>query len=598
MMKKSMYDVIKKQNGEAFAKVIRRYDSSLFELENFDKIVRYAGRNALPILGFLESLKLQFLESVPCDKNPFELLKEAGYKAFYVDSFEKQNSIKKYFSDGEELCTFSDNKRFENYHIIHCVKEGAEKLSRSDFMGKEQREDEYGTSVLSIQIAKEDDFIKICNRYNHTVNNPDNTFCSNPDNIILGLTASLEDYFDIKLLGVVGIPDGYTYQNGQLFKYHTEDLNCYIGDGFYVQDGDVYYFNKDYEVVADIFVFNLKDKKITSFIQPLEEEQERNLNILAQEIERASLQLVKNQDGSHSLLKNQKPFLKIREGAIEEMVLETETLEPEIDEFSSLKKLTLLNIRKVDSYFLSMNAKVEEIIAPNLEEAGSWFVSECCLKKAFFPKLRSVGGHSFSDNDFLDEVILPSLKTAGYVCFSNNKVLKKIEADLLQVVDAESVCNNPWLQDLSMKALDTVGERVFNANKRLKKIVLNKLTEIECDSFNNMPLLNEIEMKGLIFSSGDSFCHLKSLKRFVAPELENLSFGENLVDTGLEFLFLPKLEKASLSILKDNPYLKHLYLPAIDVRNQEFLPYKKYPTKRCLKTNGFCLKYKKGRQYE
>ena len=99
-MTKSIYDIIKRQNGEAFAKAIRNFDSGIFDIPNLPHIVRYAGRNALPILSFLEGLKIEKITNGQTDENPFELLKKAGYDAFYVDSLEKQNSIQKYFAKG------------------------------------------------------------------------------------------------------------------------------------------------------------------------------------------------------------------------------------------------------------------------------------------------------------------------------------------------------------------------------------------------------------------------------------------------------------------------------------------------------------------
>ncbi len=56
-MAQSMYEIIKKQNGERFAKAIRNYDNGIFDIPNIDKIVRYAGRDAEPIMQYLISLK-------------------------------------------------------------------------------------------------------------------------------------------------------------------------------------------------------------------------------------------------------------------------------------------------------------------------------------------------------------------------------------------------------------------------------------------------------------------------------------------------------------------------------------------------------------
>ena len=56
-MPKTMFDIIKKQNGETFAKAIRNYDNGIFDIPNLDKIVKYAGRQAEPIMTYLVSLK-------------------------------------------------------------------------------------------------------------------------------------------------------------------------------------------------------------------------------------------------------------------------------------------------------------------------------------------------------------------------------------------------------------------------------------------------------------------------------------------------------------------------------------------------------------
>lgn len=44
-------------------------------------------------------------------QDPFVLLDQAGYDAFYADTPDLQNSIKKYFKEGELLCTFNDAAR-------------------------------------------------------------------------------------------------------------------------------------------------------------------------------------------------------------------------------------------------------------------------------------------------------------------------------------------------------------------------------------------------------------------------------------------------------------------------------------------------------
>ena len=102
-MTKSVFEIIKRQNGEAFAKSIRAFDSGLFDMPNFANIVRFAGKNAEPILYFLEGLKMTKTGAPGVFLDPLKLLDLAGYNAFYVDSLEKQNSIRKYFNCDENL---------------------------------------------------------------------------------------------------------------------------------------------------------------------------------------------------------------------------------------------------------------------------------------------------------------------------------------------------------------------------------------------------------------------------------------------------------------------------------------------------------------
>ena len=567
-MSKSIYDIIKRQNGEAFAKAIRRFDSGIFDIPNLPEIVKFAGRNARPLLPFLESLKKVEIKEVETGKSPFQLLEEAGYDAFYVDSLEKQNSIQKYFAKGEELCTFKDEKRYQHYHIIHCVKKGADKLKRSDFKGKEQREDEYGSSVISIQILKNGGFIKICNRYNHRVQSPDNTFSSNPDNIIYGLTKSIEKYLNVSLNAAQGMADGYTYQNGQIFKFHTELQNTYIGDGFCVKNGRVKFFNKDYEIVADMFIFNLKDKFIYTPLSFLHEDQSVLIDVLRDEIKDAKLQLVKREDGRHSLLRDGRPFLILNKGAIEELTLEKDiqnSVHLDMSLLSNLKKLTLKNVRKVGYNFLSNNTYLEEFIAPKLETAFSFFMSGTRLKKVYLPRLRQVGECSFQGNELLEELDLPLLKCVGSESFTDNPSLIKLSLNSLIDMPELSMMNNDNLTTVSMKSLKYVGHSSFSSNLVLERLSLNKVGFIDDATFCNMPALKELEMRSLVRAAGGVFIDLPLLKVFRAPKLEDLGMGSCLSKTGLEYLFLPSLEWIDNNALKRNPFLKSVYFPRLNV---------------------------------
>jgi len=265
MAEKTTFDLIKKQNGEAFAKAIHSYDNGIFDVPGIVDIVKYAGREAEPIMEYLVSLKNIAIKENGEIRSAEELLSEAGYNAYYADTLEKQNAIAPYFQKGEKLCTFGDNTRYQKYYIINAVRKDVDEIKREDFP-EPKREDRYGTSVLSIQILKEGGFISIKNRYNHAVMNPDNTFSSNPDNIIQGLSEALKKQFNVDFSSQknANVPEGYTVLNNRVFKYHREVLNTYFGDSFWIKDGKVHELNKDYQIMCDTFVLDLKEGKMYS----------------------------------------------------------------------------------------------------------------------------------------------------------------------------------------------------------------------------------------------------------------------------------------------------------------------------------------------
>lgn len=154
-----------------------------------------------------------------------------------------QNTIERYFASqqelqemgvktgeyGKKLCTFRDPTRYLNFFILNLVHERADVLNRADFIGIENREDEYSHSILSIQIAKKGHFISIKSRYNHTVSNPDNTFFSNPDEIIPGLSGALCKRFMIDFPSKkCTLPNGFIMLGGQIIRYHKKKLGFLI----------------------------------------------------------------------------------------------------------------------------------------------------------------------------------------------------------------------------------------------------------------------------------------------------------------------------------------------------------------------------------
>ncbi|MBR6674468.1 MAG: hypothetical protein IKL32_00930, partial [Alphaproteobacteria bacterium] len=435
-----MFKKIKKQNGERFAKAIRAYDNGIFDIENLDKIVKYAGREAEPIMDYLISLKGVEIAEHTVSKTPLQLLDEAGYDAYYADTLEKQNAISKYYADeetlrdlatqgrisrqyasnGEGLCTFRDPHRFEKYYIINAVRKDVDDIRREDFPNPE-REDKYGTSVLSIQVLKTGGFISIKNRYNHTVQNPDNTLNSNPDNIIEGLSMAIKQHFNVDFSSKKAyLPWGYTYINDKLIKYGREENNIYVGDSFYVKDGEVTELNKDYqEMIEHAFILDKKNGTITDICGI----DSAFADVLQNEITGKKISVSKGKEtDTTTILADGQELCTLQSGKITRLnLLETTELP---DNFLSKFKLDSL----------------QELTAPKLKRIGDNSFNNVFRVKMVFPELEEIGNRSFFNGSHYD-LDMPKLKKVGESTLNYWSPPKDYRFDCLEEVGDGSLSN-------------------------------------------------------------------------------------------------------------------------------------------------------------
>ncbi|MFQ6729520.1 MAG: pentapeptide repeat-containing protein [Alphaproteobacteria bacterium] len=352
-MAKSMYDIIKTQKGERFAKAIRNYDNGIFDVPDIDKIVKYAGHDAEPIMNYLISLKQIKIQEMSVHMDPIKLLDKAGYNAYIADTLIKQNAIKKYYAPGEEICTFRDNRRFKDYYIINAVRKDVDKIKRSF---NPQRDDKYGTSVISIQVLKSGGFISIKNRYNHTVQNCDNTLNSNPDNIIRGLSDAIKHHFNVDFSAQqVPLPSHYVLINGQICRYNSEVENIYFGETFYVKDGHIYEIDTNSEImIGNGILFDTRSKQFVDLtgINNIETIRYRFVVTLNKAIQGKKITVQKNPLGGRDILADGVPVLTVENGEIVHINLsgvqdaiylaECSNLRGEMD-FSQVSNLVLKN---------------------------------------------------------------------------------------------------------------------------------------------------------------------------------------------------------------------------------------------------------------
>lgn len=451
-----VYKKLKEHRGERFARKLR--DADLLDIPNIEHILEFANLEDLDALipVVRSRYKILSLSKYEAKKDPIQLLNEAGYDAFVVQNEKQKNSIEKYFRPNEKLCTFKDPYRHINFYIIHAVKRGAAKIKPSQ---NPEREDEYGTSVISIQIAKSGGFISIKNRYNHTVNNPDSTFHNNPDNIILGLTNSLQQYFNVKFnvsVSEVNLPDNYVSINDQLVRYDLELDGILFGSSYYIKNGILTKLNTDRETMIDHMIYNSKDKTITSPIT-----NDKTCKLFAGVFN--GKQVTKTVD----------------------TVKQTTTLQtPNGDRIVTNNKgqiieLDLPSVTEIDDDFLKFNTSLESANLPNVKKIGNFFLwHNKILKHINLSNVESIGHEFMCFNKELEIISLPKVKTIGNYFLSSNEKLKSINMQNVEKIGYNCLQNNETLTSINLSKAKEIGDCFLQCNDVLEFIYLPKDTKL------------------------------------------------------------------------------------------------------------------------
>ena len=462
-----IYKQLKKQNGEGVARVMR--SAVLLDVPNIVHILEFAGNNPdevkqlVPVIR--EIYKTQQESQYHTDKNPLELLNDAGYDAFVVDSLEKQNSIKKYFRKNEELCTFRDPARYKNYYMIHAVKRGAENIKPAT---NPEREDEYGTSVISIQIAKTGGFISIKNRYNHTVMNPDATFNNNPDKIIHGLTDSLKKFFHVDFnTSENPLPDNFRMVNDQLVRYNYETNNIYFGSDYYFSGSEITKLNKDYEVMLDYFILDKRSGKVSCVINDRFDCERGVFN---------------------KVFQNKKILVK-RDKEYSQIFADDVHIATVCD--GKIIKLNLPGIDVIGNYFLSNNQALTSIELPNATKIGDCFLeSNHALTSIELPNVTEIGDDFLRYNKVLTSIKLPNATKIGYNFLRYNHALTSIELPNATTISDDFLCCNKALKSIKLPNATEIGHDFLRYNNVLTSIELLNATEIGDDFLlNNKSLI-------------------------------------------------------------------------------------------------------------
>ena len=413
----------------------------------------------------------------------YELLDKAGYTLYECKSEDDIQSFKKYYAKGEELCTFNGG-RLKRCHVFFAVKKSVDDIKREDY-NEPSREDEYGTSVISIQFTRgNNSYLSIKNRYNHTVNNPDATFSNNLDNIIPGLKYAFEKDYNLSYSNTgqeFDIPYYVLAGDGKYYKFNYEINNIYYcPNNIIIDDFKVKRYSDEYQryLVVDYFIIDRKDNVIylydeevgtstaskatgddelyaydeifgDSFIEYFENNEIENIKIST------------NEDGSRSIIVS----VKDKEDAI-----------ITIDKNNRIIGYKNNNITSINDNFLLYNEVINRIEMKNVRDIGDNFLRNGhILKRLMTPNLISVGNDFLLDNYDLEELLLPRLERAQNSFLSSNTSVKEVILPNLKKVGNSFLFYNGMARVIELPLLEVVGNNFIPFNAKIEIINIDNL---------------------------------------------------------------------------------------------------------------------------
>ena len=413
-------------------------------------------------------------------KRPEELLKEAGYKLYECHSEDEIQSFKKYYAPGEELCTFRGG-RLNRCFVFFAIKENVDEIKRKNFP-KPQRQDEYGTSVISIQFTRDNSHtLSIKNRYNHTVNNPDSTFGNNLDNIIQGLTTSFDKYYGLHqshLQGEFEIPGYVKASDGKFYKYNYEINNIYYCENNVIIDNfEVKEYPHEQYVILDYFILDLKNKQIQTYWNDMEiedsfpktigtikdikiENDKDNKNILIKTADSDEVDVIITLDKNNKIItyKNNK----------------VENISNSLLRYNRyLTSIELPNVIRIEDNFLSSNILLTSIKLPKVKSIGNRFLaSNNSLTSIELPNATNIGNKFLECNNSLISIELPNAKIIGDQFLYSNNSLTSVELPNAKIIGDQFLYLNRSLTSIELPNVTSIGDDFLQCNRSITSIKL------------------------------------------------------------------------------------------------------------------------------
>ena len=526
-------------------------------------------------------------------KSPQELLDEKGYILYECHSEDDIQSFKKYYAPGEELCTFRGG-RLRRCYVFFAVKKNVDEIRREDFSYPE-REDLYGTSVMSIQFTRDSsNTVSIKNRYNHTVNNPDSTYSNNLDIINSGLTAAFNNtyHLNINSKNSYGFElDNYVLaSDGKYYKYNYEiDNTYYCPNNIVIKDFIVNKYEKEKYIVFDNFILDLVNKKIysnenDSFIDSIGEIEDVNVTIDKEKLVKKIVinkNIIITLDKYNRMIDYYNPVVRrIDDG----FLLNNRTIQsislPNVEEIGNyflpdaveLVNLDLENVKKIKNNFMTCCRNLETLYLPNVEEIGhSFILNGGQLKNVLLPKLKKVGNYCFFGCDNISEINLASVEEIGDNFAANCKNLESVNFPAVKKVGYYFLNNCINLKSFAMPSVEEIANYFCSNNTSCKTVNLPNVKVIGDKFFYMNEIIDSINL-GNVEKIGNYFLGLnqsiKSIELSKVKEIGDYFLYKNL---SAESVKLSKVRKIGDNFCPENVNLNSIEIPLVEEIGDNFL---------------------------
>lgn len=497
---KNDFKIIKDKYGENMAKLCRSLFPTLLEKDGFLSslmLTSFAPNHFLyqdlvdqnyieEFKNYILSFTQTSIERVETNKSVHELFEEAGYDFYECQNDEDIQNFEKYYQEDESLCTFREN-RLEKCHVFFAVKKNVDQIKRDHFANP-KREDEYGTSVISIQFSRgKTNVLSIKNRYNHTVKNPDVTFSNNLENIIPGLTEAFEREYTLNINNICDQTFDLTNYiksfDGKYYKYNYEINNIYYCPQNIIIDYYRKVRNLDHSryLLVDYFIFDFKEKKVYLYDKNLYD---------------SFIDIFESIDKIEVKKENKNKVLTIKSKGKENIIINID------DHFRSIKLMDH-NLEQVKRNFLSKNRVLQKIDCPNIKIIDDNFLKfNVSLEECFFPMVEKIGSDFLGWNNSIQKIYLPNVRIIKDNFLNRNKTIKQVY----------------------LPKVEEIGDKFLYYDKELVAAFLPSVKKIGNNFIYYAEVLQRIEIPEVV-SVGSSFLYLNTiLEEINLPKLKHWGY--------------------------------------------------------------------------